>query len=38
MTQNRHGGPALESFLEEEGMLEEANAWATKKNSCLANF
>lgn len=31
MKQNSHWGPTLESFLEEEGMLEEANAYATKK-------
>ena len=31
MQQNNHWGPTLESFLEEEGILEEANAYATKK-------
>lgn len=31
MTQNSHWGSTLESFLEEEGILEEANAYATKK-------
>lgn len=31
MTPNEHWGPTLESFLEEEGILEEANAYATKK-------
>lgn len=31
MKQNSHWGSTLESFLEEEGMLEEANAYATKK-------
>ena len=31
MPQNNHWGPTLESFLEEEGLLEEANARATKK-------
>lgn len=29
--QNGHWGPTLKSFLEEEGMLEEANAYATEK-------
>ena len=28
---NNHWGPTLESFLHEEGMLEEANAYTTKK-------
>lgn len=31
MTLNSHWGQTLESFLEEEGMLEEANVYATKK-------
>lgn len=31
MTQNSHWGPTLESFLEEEGVLEEVNACTTKK-------
>lgn len=31
MTQNNHWGQTLESFLEEEGMLDDANAYATKK-------
>lgn len=31
MTQNSCWGPTLESFLDEEGILEEANAYATKK-------
>ena len=29
--QNSHWGPALKSFLEEEGMLEEADAYAKRK-------
>ena len=31
MERNSHCGPTLEDFLEEEGMLEEANAYATKR-------
>lgn len=31
MIQNEHWGSTLGSFLEEEGILEEANAYATKK-------
>lgn len=31
MQQNSPWGPTLESFLEKEEMLEEANAYATKK-------
>lgn len=31
MERNSHWGPILEDFLEEEGMLEEANAYATKR-------
>lgn len=31
MPQNSPWGSTLESFLEEEGILEEANAYATKK-------
>lgn len=29
--QKIHWGPTLENFLEEEGMLDEANAYADKK-------
>ena len=29
--QNIHWGPTLKSFLEEEGMLEEADAYADRK-------
>lgn len=31
MPQNSPWGPTLESFLKEEGIYEEANAYATKK-------
>lgn len=30
MTPDEHWGPTLESFLEDDGILEEANAYATK--------